>query len=59
MLLPFSSQLIGEYGSEVTLGTIFYILNLALIGICMAMMTRVILRHGWVTPGTSGISNCR
>mgnify|MGYP000848990676 FL=1 len=50
VLLPFSSQLIGEYGSEVTLGTIFYILNLALIGICMAMMTRVILRHGLGDP---------
>lgn len=45
VLLPFSSQLIGEYGSKVTLSTIFYILNLALIGISMALMIRVILRH--------------
>ena len=45
VLLPFSSQLIGEYGNKVTLSTIFYILNLALIGVSMALMIRVILRH--------------
>lgn len=45
VLLPFSSQLIGEYGSKVTLSTVFYILNLALIAISQAMMTRVILTH--------------
>lgn len=45
VLLPFSSQLIGEYGSKVTLSTVFYICNLALIAISQALMTRVILTH--------------
>lgn len=45
VLLPFSSQLIGEYASDVTLSTVFYILNLACIGISQALMTRVIIKH--------------
>ena len=50
VLIPFSSQLIGEYGSKVTLTTVFYILNLALIGISMALMIRIILRHDLGEP---------
>ena len=45
VLLPFSSQLIGEYGSKVTLSTVFYIVNLALIAISQAVMVRVIISH--------------
>jgi uncharacterized membrane protein len=45
VLLPFSSQLIGEYGSKVTLSTVFYIVNLALIAMSQALMTRVIISH--------------
>lgn len=45
VLLPFSSQLIGEYGSKVTLSTVFYIGNLALIAGSQAWMTRVIIAH--------------
>lgn len=45
VLLPFSSQLIGEYGSDVRLSTVFYILNLALLGLSQALMIRVIIKH--------------
>lgn len=45
VLLPFSSQLIGEYSSEVTLGVVFYIVNLALIALAQALMIRTIIRH--------------
>lgn len=45
VLLPFSSQLIGEYGNDIKLSAAFYILNLALIAISQALMTRAILRH--------------
>jgi len=45
VLLPFSSQLIGEYGSKVTLSTVFYIVNLALIATSQALMIRVIISH--------------
>lgn len=45
VLLPFSSQLIGEYGSKVTLSTVFYICNLALIAGSQALMIRVIITH--------------
>lgn len=45
VLLPFSSQLIGEYGSKVTLSTVFYIVNLALIAGSQALMIRVIISH--------------
>lgn len=45
VLLPFSSQLIGEYGSEISFSVVAYILNLALIGISMSLMIRLIIRH--------------
>ncbi len=45
VLLPFSSQLIGEYGSTVKLSSVFYILNLALIAFAQAWMIRVIIKH--------------
>lgn len=45
VLLPFSSQLIGEYGSEINLTVVAYVLNLALIGISMTLMIRLIIRH--------------
>ena len=45
VLLPFSSQLIGEYGTDVTLSTVFYIVNLALVALSQALMIRVILTH--------------
>ena len=45
VLLPFSSQLIGEYGSDVTMTTVFYIVNLALIAFSQAVMIRVIISH--------------
>ncbi|MCB0831691.1 MAG: DUF1211 domain-containing protein [Solirubrobacterales bacterium] len=50
VLLPFSSQLIGEYGSEVTLTTVFYILNLALIGASLTLTIRVIVKHRLSDP---------
>ena len=50
VLLPFSSQLIGEYGSDVKLTAAFYILNLALIGVSQAWMVRVIIAHGLGDP---------
>lgn len=50
VLLPFSSQLIGEYGSDITLTTVTYILNLALIGLSQTLMIRLILRHGLGDP---------
>jgi uncharacterized membrane protein len=45
VLIPFSSQMIGEYGSKVSLSVIVYILNLALIGVSMGLMIRLIIRH--------------
>lgn len=45
VLLPFTSQLIGEYGSQVKLSTVAYVLNLALIGLSQALMIRVIINH--------------
>lgn len=45
VLLPFSSQLIGEYGNDVPLAAVFYIVNLALIGLSQALMIRVIVKH--------------
>jgi uncharacterized membrane protein len=45
VLLPFSTQLIGEYGTEVTLSAVFYILNLALVAAAQALMIRTILKH--------------
>ena len=50
VLIPLSSQLIGEYGTEVKLTTVFYILNLALIGMAMSLTTRVIIKHGLGEP---------
>lgn len=45
VLLPFTSQLIGEYSSKVSLSAVTYILNLALIGVAQMLMIRIILRH--------------
>ena len=45
VLLPFSSQLIGEYASDVTLSTVFYIVNLALVALSQALMVRIIITH--------------
>lgn len=45
VLLPFSSQLIGEYGPKVTLSTVFYIMNLALIAVGFSWMIRVIIKN--------------
>ncbi|MBN8866323.1 MAG: DUF1211 domain-containing protein [Solirubrobacterales bacterium] len=50
VLLPFSSQLIGEYGSDVPLTATFYILNLALVAISQSLMVRLILKHGLAEP---------
>ncbi len=40
VLLPYSSQLLGEYGSDIPLTVVFYILNIALITVAMALMFR-------------------
>lgn len=40
VLLPFSSQLLGEYGSSIPLTVAFYTLNLVLITISSALMFR-------------------
>ncbi len=50
VLIPFSSQLIGEYGSEFSLSVIVYSLNLALIGLSMGLMIRLIIRHRLADP---------
>lgn len=53
VLLPFSTQLIGEYGDDVTLSAVFYILNLALIACSQALMIRTIISHGLGDPDYS------
>jgi uncharacterized membrane protein len=50
VLLPFSTQLIGEYGTDVTLSAVFYILNLALVALAQALMIRTIITHGLGDP---------
>lgn len=45
VLLPFSSQLIGEYAGPVSLSVVFYILNLTLIGMAQTLMVWIILKH--------------
>lgn len=40
VLLPYSSQLLGEYGSEIPLTVVFYIGNLVAITVAMALMFR-------------------
>lgn len=45
VFLPFTSQMIGEYSSDVSLSSVLYILNLALIGIAAALMIWIILKH--------------
>ncbi len=50
VLLPFSSQLIGEYGGDIHLTAVFYILNLALIGVAQALITFFILRDKLSEP---------
>jgi len=50
VLLPFSSQLIGEYGSKVSLSAVVYILNLGMIGLSQALMIRVIIKHKLSEP---------
>ncbi|MCO5315132.1 MAG: TMEM175 family protein [Solirubrobacterales bacterium] len=50
VLLPFSSQLIGEYGNDIRLTATFYIVNLALIAVSQALMVRAILRRGLGEP---------
>ncbi|MGB6057602.1 MAG: TMEM175 family protein [Microthrixaceae bacterium] len=40
VLLPYSSQLLGEYGSEIPLTVAFYILNLVAITVASALMSR-------------------
>jgi len=53
VLLPFSSQLIGEYGDEIPLAAVFYILNLALMTVVQAWMVQVIITHRLGEPGRS------
>ncbi len=45
VLLPFSSQLIGEYGSDIHLSAVIYIVNLAMIALAYSLMIRTILSH--------------
>ena len=45
VLIPFSSQLIGEYGGKVTLTAVFYILNLTLLGLAQSLMVWTVLKH--------------
>ncbi|MDQ2621770.1 MAG: TMEM175 family protein [Actinomycetota bacterium] len=40
VLLPYSSQLLGEYGSRIPLTVAFYIVNIVLITVSMALMFR-------------------
>ncbi len=51
VLLPFSSQLIGEHGGDVPVTAAFYIANLALVAISQSLMIRLILRHRLADPG--------
>lgn len=50
VLVPFSSQLIGEYGGEVKLTAVFYILNLTFIGASLSLMIWLILKHDLGVP---------
>lgn len=45
VLLPFSSQLIGEYGTKFSLSMVFYIVNLALVAVAYSLMIRTIITH--------------
>ncbi|MBK8294336.1 MAG: DUF1211 domain-containing protein [Solirubrobacterales bacterium] len=44
VLIPFTSQLMGEYGGDAPLSIVFYILNMAAVVIASALMQRHVLK---------------
>ncbi|MBK5232262.1 MAG: DUF1211 domain-containing protein [Thermoleophilia bacterium] len=50
VLIPFTSQLLGEYGSEAPLAVVFYILNMLAVVIASALMQRHVLKAGLGKP---------
>lgn len=50
VLLPFTSQLIGEYGSDIHLSAVFYIVNLAMVALAFSLMIWTILKHKLADP---------
>lgn len=51
VMMPFSSDLMGQYGDSIPLTVVFYIVNLAAINVSLALMFRHVLRAGLADPG--------
>ena len=50
VLIPFTSQLMGEYSDTYPISVVIYIVNLIGIGLAGAMMSTHVLRHGLAKP---------
>ena len=44
VLVPFTSQMMGEYGSDAPISIVLYILNLAMVSVVSALMARHVLK---------------
>lgn len=51
VMMPFSSDLMGQYGDRIPLSVVFYILNLVAINVSLALTFRHVLKAGLAEPG--------
>lgn len=50
VLIPFTSQVLGEYGSSAPLSVVLYIVNMVMVVLVTALMQRHVLRAGLGKP---------